>query len=1465
MEKTEEKIMKTLSGSLLSIPKENEDPCILLTPKNSVSPRSSLVKVEGMANWKELVGIYEEFLLETKSNNDGVLQNPVSSDCCSLKNVMERRINNTPAICSTNATPEKSIPTRGKHDIPGSYACGDSLLSPALPRENTGLCSDGFYSPYPENCDLNSCASKTIAPSSTASLFQFAPITPDKADQLESFHHSEIDIFSADKTASSFHTDNQSAVISPLLKETEIDLNTTPEQKQPTRRRKHRPKVVTEAKPKRTPKSSSTPKQTRRSSSTPKKAPKSSSSPKNNTPKENTSSGKRKYTRKKTPSSEFTTSNADQVVKSCKRVLNFDLQNVAINEQKGSGRAVLQAHEQYNKNSIQTNTSEGNNVQMMTDMDKTMVNRGLKRDLHTFKMSHAEGTNLEGDIMEICSATHKKKKFEEPACPNAGVEAENASHKLTKTDCQKAQDADIHYWNTNSATLSDFEHEQGKEQRTSRTKVSVKRRKVRWTQSNIQESRLSRKRIPKEKNNVLGAQRGQDNTVSIDILAFRLKCLVISDKRNSNLDIGKQQGALVPYIGDGALVPFEAFDLSKSRKPRPKVDLDPETCRLWDLLMGGKEGSESEETVDKDKEKWWEEEQEVFRGRANSLIARMHLVQGDRRFSRWKGSVVDSVIGVFLTQNVSDHLSSSAFMSLAAKFPQQSVINKREYEQNGVIAEIKETEVQVIDPDGTITYQKSTLKQLSNEKNKRMEDEFNLLQNYSLSSFLQEIKSSSGSKSYTEDQLLSGNQQLQNQVSSQESFTMGTCIESSFVTSRSSWLVTKQFLETKETTSDYARTAQNCSGLECTVPGIPQDAFLKRKADHLENLQPHYPTGSIYHFPPSGQLDYSSNGSSVTVEASSEQQSEGKIRPDKQTTKKANNVSNTMKKKSEGETKMFDWDSLRRDVKYKSERIERNKYTMDSLDYEALRRAEVNEIADVIKERGMNNRLADRIKDFLNRLVRDHGSTDLEWLRHIEPDKAKEYLLSIRGLGLKSVECVRLLTLHHLAFPVDTNVGRIAVRLGWVPLKPLPESLQLHLLELYPVLESIQKYLWPRLCKLDQKTLYELHYQMITFGKVFCTKRKPNCNACPMRAECRHFASAFASVRLALPGPKERSMMSSTAPISANANHSALFNPNPSLLCGRPEVITNLNREAAVGSITDNCEPIIEEPATPEPFPEISECDIEDAAFYNDGDDEIPTIKLNIEEFTTNLQNILQEKKGMEESDISKALVSVNPEVAFIPTPKLKNVSRLRTEHQVYELPDSHPLLERMDRREPDDPSPYLLAIWAPGETANSIQSPQTVCDSQGSGTLCKESTCYSCSIVKENDSQTVRGTLLIPCRTAMKGSFPLNGTYFQVNELFADHESSLSPIDVPRRLIWYLPRRTVYFGTTVTTIFKGLSTDQIQHCFWRGFVCVRGFDRKTRAPRPLIARLHFTASRMVKYNKDKSVNKRNKGSNPDK
>lgn len=90
----------------------------------------------------------------------------------------------------------------------------------------------------------------------------------------------------------------------------------------------------------------------------------------------------------------------------------------------------------------------------------------------------------------------------------------------------------------------------------------------------------------------------------------------------------EDQNALVVYQGHGTVVPFEGpFDPVRKRKPRPKVDLDEETNKVWKLLLENI-NSEGVDGTDEEKAKWWEEERRVFRGRADSFIARMHLVQG---------------------------------------------------------------------------------------------------------------------------------------------------------------------------------------------------------------------------------------------------------------------------------------------------------------------------------------------------------------------------------------------------------------------------------------------------------------------------------------------------------------------------------------------------------------------------------------------------------------------------------------------------------------------------------------------------------------------------------------------------------------------------------------------------------------------------------------------------------------------
>ncbi|KAK6140001.1 hypothetical protein DH2020_026217 [Rehmannia glutinosa] len=959
------------------------------------------------------------------------------------------------------------------------------------------------------------------------------------------------------------------------------------------------------------------------------------------------------------------------------------------------------------------------------------------------------------------------------------------------------------------------------------------------------------------------------------------------------------QHALVPFQRGGAVIPFDgSFNQVRRRRPRPKVDLDDETTRVWRLLLENI-NSEGIDGTDEEKTKWWDEERRVFNGRADSFIARMHLVQGDRRFSPWKGSVVDSVVGVFLTQNVSDHLSSSAFMSMAARFPIKSKTQPAELHDE----KLDTQKFCELDPDGTFGLNDDVLNEsVCGEDTKLLQDfeddsirEVNSVNTSgnSFGGFFPKDKlggqspntskhgpvmsrETAANKSIsliedgrdTEDTLSSQTPQIssQNSVDSpiaqtaersdscllstseeeptagvkQERFTSstsfvkllqmaGTVLHDRQVQSESSALGLQNEghldnpvfpAETTESCSKSTLCHLPNSGPQATVSDLSKQnsksfnsssdkelcsaeiselssesasgtTFQKvtavsfeagpkfsgpnattNNSDQIEInqrivenqtgqvpaqslFQENYKMQEVLENPlyPQNLMDVTGSSSNIGNPKNSEHK---EVNSNKNDPKNHTGKMVGRPKAKEGRTgkekeNKVDWDHLRKQTHAGGRERARTANTMDSVDWDA---------------------------DFLNRLVREHGSIDLEWLRDVPPDKAKEYLLSFRGLGLKSVECVRLLTLHHLAFPVDTNVGRIAVRLGWVPLQPLPESLQLHLLELYPVLESIQKYLWPRLCKLDQRTL----------------------------------------ARLALPAPEEKSIVSATGNRIPDENPMRSMHTLqlPSPEANQMNVKSGASNSQPIIEEPTTPEPIIEVPATPEPgYTQVPECDIESA--FDEDPDEIPTIQLNMEEFTHNLQKIIQQNTELQEGDMSKALVALTSEAASIPVPKLKNVSRLRTEHQVYELPDSHPLLEGLDKREPDDPCPYLLAIWTPGETMNSIEPPERRCSSQGFEKLCTDETCSSCNSIREANSQTVRGTLLIPCRTAMRGSFPLNGTYFQVNEVFSDHESSLSPLDVPRQWLWNLPRRTVYFGTSIPTIFKGLSTEGIQYCFWRG------------------------------------------------
>ncbi|WJX68895.1 hypothetical protein P8452_53220 [Trifolium repens] len=777
--------------------------------------------------------------------------------------------------------------------------------------------------------------------------------------------------------------------------------------------------------------------------------------------------------------------------------------------------------------------------------------------------------------------------------------------------------------------------------------------------------------------------------------------------------------------------------LYQKKLSRVDVILDEETLRVWNLLLA--ERGHNENNQSDEQKRYWNETRDFYKKRFDMFLCRMRMIQGDRRFLPWKGSVLDSVVGVFLTQNVSDHLSSNAFMSLAAKFPLKS--GSCEQRNNLFLSapkfdtEMNDREVEGLEP--------------------------------------REANESSKVDSKTE------NNSCSMERKSEESSEV-SCERSSIEESESQKANKSSKVGEMERNSDSSEVSCKRSNfVEIEV----QKANKSSKVDDMER-----------------------NSDSPSMNF-------GK--------KQTPNTKKTKKEEREEENRILlekkrqDWAVLRK----KNTKSHRHCDHGDSIDYEAVRNAKLDDVATAIKIRGQHRIIASKIQAALNKIRDSDGRMDLEWLRNIEQKEAKEvkeFLLDIYGLGLKSVECIRLLALKHVAFPVDVNVARIVVRLGWVPLQPLPEYIQIHNLEIFPDSNKIQQFLWPRLCQLDHDTLYELHYQLITFGKVFCTKIKPNCNACPMRDMCEHYKSSLARTKLALP-PNPTSDQTIVATETDNAH--SLHLPSTS----KSTVITEERKE---------CEPIVEMPASPEP---------EDIGFDSELDEEIYHDYTNEDEdiediVTVNLSN--QESSclpkmldnSFEEFDYgmnASTTLVLSQDAANIPLPKMKNVSRLKTERLVYVLPDNHPLLAKCTPREPDDRSPYLLVVWLPAELESSDETSKTGLQEEENN----------------SQSQTVPGTLLIPCRTAMRARFPLNGTYFQVNEVFADYASMVQPINVPRNWIWNLERRITYFGTGFSSIT-------------RGFICVRAIDTITGAPRPILSILHRkTTAKVGKTNKNVSPN----------
>ena len=159
--------------------------------------------------------------------------------------------------------------------------------------------------------------------------------------------------------------------------------------------------------------------------------------------------------------------------------------------------------------------------------------------------------------------------------------------------------------------------------------------------------------------------------------------------------------------------------------------------------------------------------------------------------------------------------------------------------------------------------------------------------------------------------------------------------------------------------------------------------------------------------------------------------------------------------------------------------------------WDAVRDAPVEEVEVAIRVCGLANQKAPRIQAALRAATERSGrEVSLDFLKEMEPQEAREWLMGLDGVGIKTASIVLLFALDMPALPVDTHVHRVAGRLGLIEPGTSAEKAHYALEEIVPVTEYLP-----------------FHMALIRHGREVCRARRPRCDACTLTDLCDWFAA----------------------------------------------------------------------------------------------------------------------------------------------------------------------------------------------------------------------------------------------------------------------------------------------------------------------------------------------------------------------
>ena len=98
-----------------------------------------------------------------------------------------------------------------------------------------------------------------------------------------------------------------------------------------------------------------------------------------------------------------------------------------------------------------------------------------------------------------------------------------------------------------------------------------------------------------------------------------------------------------------------------------------------------------------------------------------------------------------------------------------------------------------------------------------------------------------------------------------------------------------------------------------------------------------------------------------------------------------------------------------------------------------LANAPLEDILKCISDGGLANKRAAQVRGIAKALLSRFGNGASRRLREMPAQEVFDVLNGLPGMGPKSALCVMMYSLNHDTFPVDTNVQRVASRLGAIP------------------------------------------------------------------------------------------------------------------------------------------------------------------------------------------------------------------------------------------------------------------------------------------------------------------------------------------------------------------------------------------------------------------------------------------------